>query len=88
MVHLFGPVRLCVGDETVVPLGGPVERAVLAALVMAPANRASDDRLIDWLWDDQPPASARKSIQNAVMLLRRTVGTAGLEIVAMVVPMS
>ena len=53
---------------------------MLAALVMNSGNRASDDRLIDWLWDEQPPASARKSIQNAVMLLRRAIATAGLEI--------
>ncbi len=79
MVHLFGAVRLSVGDETV-PLGGPRERGVLAALVLSTGNRASDDRLMEWLWDDQPPASARKSIQNAVMLLRRAVAAAGLEI--------
>jgi DNA-binding SARP family transcriptional activator len=79
VVHLFGPVRLSVGEQTVAP-GGPRERAVLAALVTATSNRASVDRLIDWLWDDEPPTSARKSIQNAVMLLRRTVGPAGLQI--------
>ena len=77
VVHLFGPVRLSVGERMVIP-GGPRERAVLAALVMAASNRVSIDRLIDWVWDDEPPASARKSIQNAVMLLRRSIGPAGL----------
>jgi len=32
----------------------------------------------EWLWGEQPPASARKSVQNAVLRLRQRLATSGL----------
>ena len=79
VLHLCGPVRVSVGEKVVAP-GGPRECGVLAALALGSSGRVSVDRLIAWIWDEESPPSARKSIQNAVMLLRRALGPVGLGI--------
>ncbi|WP_431920271.1 AfsR/SARP family transcriptional regulator [Micromonospora wenchangensis] len=39
------------------------------------ANRSvSIDRLVDAIWDDRPPATAREQVQNCVSVVRRAVG--------------
>ncbi|MGB3733703.1 MAG: BTAD domain-containing putative transcriptional regulator, partial [Ilumatobacter sp.] len=76
-VHLMGPVRL-VRAGRLVRLGGPKQQAVLAVLALSAGRRVSTDRLVDLVWDDQPPASARRTVQSYVASLRRPpgVGTA------------
>ncbi len=76
---LWGPVRVEVDGTSVAP-GGPRERTVLAALALAAGRPVSVDRLTDWLWSGQPPDSARKSVQNAVLRLRRRLAPTGLSI--------
>jgi hypothetical protein len=44
-------------------LGGPKQRALLAALLMAPNRAVSIDRLIDVLWPAHPPAAAANALQ-------------------------
>jgi DNA-binding SARP family transcriptional activator len=79
VVHLYGPVGVeCNGVSHHV--GGPRERAVLAALVLSAEHPVSVDRLTYWLWGDDPPSTARKSLQNAVVRLRRTTESLGLTI--------
>ncbi|WDZ86766.1 AfsR/SARP family transcriptional regulator [Micromonospora cathayae] len=47
---------------------------VLTALLALHINRAvSIDRLIDAIWEDRPPATAREQVQNCVSLLRRSL---------------
>jgi DNA-binding SARP family transcriptional activator len=68
-------------------VGGPVgapsftsarERTILAMLLLE-ANRAvSVDRLVDAVWDESPPHTARGQIQICVSRLRRTLADAGL----------
>jgi len=79
VVSLFGPVRVDV-DGHAVELGGPRERTVFAALALSPEHTVSTDLLAVWLWDEHPPDTSRKSIQNAVMLLRRVLAPSGLRI--------
>jgi DNA-binding SARP family transcriptional activator len=79
VLHLYGPVRVTLGGE-LVHVGGPRECSVLGALALAPGRPVSVERLIVWLWGEDPPARARKSVQNAVMLLRRALAPVGIDL--------
>lgn len=52
------------------PLGGPAERHLLAVLLCLANEPVSMQRLIDELWEDDPPASARNIVQQYVSHLR------------------
>ena len=70
LIRVLGPVEADV-DGSLVPLGGPRQRAVLARLVSARGEVVSVDRLIDDLWGGEPPAQAVTSLQAYVSNLRR-----------------
>jgi predicted ATPase/DNA-binding SARP family transcriptional activator len=57
-------------------LGSPKQRALLAILLLHANEVVSTDRLIDLLWAENPPASARKVLQLYVSQLRRTLASA------------
>src|SRR2546429_9863888 len=68
--RLLGPVEVASGDAPwAVPGGKP--RALLAALLLEPGRVISVDRLIDLLWEDSPPETARALVQTHVAALRR-----------------
>lgn len=56
-----------------VHIGGAKERALLALLLLHAGEPVSVDHLIDELWGDSPPATARKSVQVRVAGLRRAL---------------
>ena len=58
-------------DGDAVDLGGPQQRAVLAMLVLYRDRGLSDDRIVEYLWDDQPPARALPTLQAYISHLRR-----------------
>src|SRR3954452_9571115 len=61
-VQLLGPLELVV-DHRPVDIGSPRQRVVLAMLALN-ANRVTTvDQIIEAVWDDAPPASARSQIQ-------------------------
>jgi DNA-binding SARP family transcriptional activator len=69
-VQLLGPLELVVNRRPV-DIGSPRQRVVLAMLALN-ANRVTTvDQLIDAVWDDAPPASARSQIQICVSALRK-----------------
>jgi DNA-binding SARP family transcriptional activator len=68
--RLLGPVCALVGGEHV-PLGGAKPKALLAALLLEQGRVVATERLVDILWDDQPPDTARALIQTYVASLRR-----------------
>ena len=70
--RLLGPLEVDAAG-TPVPLGGPKQRALLAYLLLHPGQVISDERLIDELWGDEPPATARNTIQVYVSQLRKLV---------------
>ena len=72
-VHLMGSVRL-VRDGQLVNVGGPKQQAVLAVLALSAGRRVSTDRLVDLVWDESPPASARRTVQSYLASLRRALG--------------
>lgn len=74
MVDYFvsGTVEVCI-DRRPVPLGGEKQRCVLAVLLTHHGTVVSIDRLIDAIWDDEPPAKALTSLRSYIANLRRIV---------------
>lgn len=68
---ILGPVDAWDGAQRL-DLGGPKQRALLAVLLLHANQVVSVDRLIDGLWGEALPATARNSIQIDVSRLRRT----------------
>src|SRR6202020_1853650 len=75
---VLGPLQLTAGG-TVVPLGAPKQRAVLAMLVLNRNRPVSVDALIDAVWDQLPVPAARTSIHSYVSRLRGLIGSAGVD---------
>ncbi|NEC92267.1 AfsR/SARP family transcriptional regulator [Streptomyces sp. SID12501] len=70
--RLLGPVEAWSGGHRLA-LGGPKPRALLAALLLRPGRTVSAGTLIDMVWGDQPPDTARGLIQTYVSGLRRAL---------------
>ena len=71
--RILGPLEV-VTDEGTIPLGGPKQRAVLAHLILRANHPIHADRLIDGLWGDEPPETARNTLQTYVYRLRKLLG--------------
>lgn len=56
-----------------VDLGGPKQRAVLAALLVAQGRPVSAAQLTDQVWADDPPANPETSLQAYISNLRRAL---------------
>ena len=67
---ILGPIEVVVAGEPVT-LGGPRQRAVLARLLLDAGRVVAAERLIEDVWDGQPPATAGKTLQKYVSELRR-----------------
>jgi DNA-binding SARP family transcriptional activator len=50
------------------------QRALLALLLLRPGEAVSSDELVDGLWGESPPRTARAALQNYVAQLRRALG--------------
>jgi predicted ATPase/DNA-binding SARP family transcriptional activator len=72
-LRVLGPLEIERAGRVLSP-GSWFQRRLLAALVMAGGATVSIDRLIDVLWGDEPPPTARNSLQSHVARLRATVG--------------
>lgn len=69
---MLGPISAWRDDGEPVPVGGPRQRCVLGALLVDAGKEVPIDRLIEYLWDDDPPRTARSVIQVQVSHLRRS----------------
>jgi DNA-binding SARP family transcriptional activator len=72
-VNVLGAIEVLVGDEAI-RLAGQRERALLAALTLGWGKPVPVGRLIDFLWDSEPPVTARAKIQTYVSRLRQAIG--------------
>jgi len=70
--RILGPLEVW-REGRPVHIGGAKERALLALLLLHAGEPVSVDRLIDELWGDSPPATARKSVHVRVAGLRRAL---------------
>jgi DNA-binding SARP family transcriptional activator/tetratricopeptide (TPR) repeat protein len=69
-LRMLGPVELQHGDGGLRP-GGPQLRLLLALLALSPGHVVPVADLIDTIWAERPPPSARASLQILVTRLRR-----------------
>src|SRR5262249_39753295 len=70
--RVLGPLEVR-GDDGPVPLGGVKQRALLAVLLLHANRVVARERLIDWLWGEDPPETAVASLQVFVSRLRRVL---------------
>ncbi|HET9248989.1 MAG TPA: BMP family ABC transporter substrate-binding protein [Actinomycetota bacterium] len=71
--RILGPLEVAVGDGAI-KLGGPKQRAVLAHLILRANRPVPVDLLIDGLWGEEPPETARNTLQTYVYRLRQVLG--------------
>ena len=76
--RILGPLEV-LGDDGPLKLGGPKQRAVLAHLIVRPKRVVPAGLLIDELWGEEPPDSARNTLQTYVYRLRKLLGDARIE---------
>jgi DNA-binding SARP family transcriptional activator/basic membrane lipoprotein Med (substrate-binding protein (PBP1-ABC) superfamily) len=77
--RILGALEAEVGQDTV-DLGGPKQRAVLAALLLRPGEVVPDARLTDEIWGDRPPASAAHGLEAYASKLRQALAPHGVPI--------
>ncbi|MDO0928866.1 AfsR/SARP family transcriptional regulator [Streptomyces sp. TG1A-8] len=68
--RLLGPLQASV-DGATVPLGGVIKRRLVAYLLLNANRVVATRKLLDVLWPDETPRTARKMLGNAVRDLRR-----------------
>jgi DNA-binding SARP family transcriptional activator len=66
-------------DGRLVPLGGRKQRALLALLLLHANAVVPRDRMIDEIWGDEPPETARTALQVYVSQLRKALGGERIE---------
>ena len=79
--RILGPLEV-VHEGEPVPLGRPKERLVLAVLLLHANEFVSRERLIDELWGESPPPTARKAVNVYVSQLRKALTRNGLDPIA------
>src|SRR5215213_7530888 len=78
--EVLGPLRVVEGadhageDDVGLRLGGARQQVVLAMLLASPNSMVSTDALVDGLWGDSPPSTARHTVQGYVSELRKVLG--------------
>jgi DNA-binding SARP family transcriptional activator len=76
--RILGPLE-AEQDGRLVPLGGRKQRALLALLLLHANAVVPRDRLIDEIWGDEPPETARTALQVYVSQLRKALGGERIE---------
>jgi DNA-binding SARP family transcriptional activator len=76
--RLLGPLRVSAAKGAVrIPSGR--QEVILAALLLESNRVVSTDYLVDLIWNEDPPDTARIQVQICVSRLRRTLAGAGIE---------
>ena len=76
--QVLGPLEVHVNNGPIT-LGGPKQRAVLLHLILRANHTVPAPTLIDELWGDEPPESARNTLQTYVSHLRKALGAERIE---------
>jgi predicted ATPase/DNA-binding SARP family transcriptional activator len=75
---LLGPLSVSC-DGAAIPIAGQKPRALLAALLLEANQIVSRDRLIDAVWGEDPPDTARNTLQVHVSQLRKLLPDGTIE---------
>ncbi len=73
--RILGPLEVR-HENNLVTIGGPRQQAVLAMLLLEANHVMPIDRLIEAVWDEEPPNTARGQIQICISALRRQMAAA------------
>ncbi|MFE4513450.1 BTAD domain-containing putative transcriptional regulator [Kitasatospora sp. NPDC056783] len=73
--RLLGPLGIT-GPRPGAALGGPLERAFLAVLLLRAGRRCGPEELVDGLWGAGHPASALGAVRTYAWRVRRALGDA------------
>ncbi|HJS26274.1 MAG TPA: BTAD domain-containing putative transcriptional regulator, partial [Actinomycetota bacterium] len=76
--QLLGPLTATNGDGPIA-IGGPKQRLVLAHLLLNVNQTVPADQLIDALWGEESPETARGTLQSYVSRLRNVLGSEAIE---------
>jgi DNA-binding SARP family transcriptional activator len=71
-VYVLGPIAIACGNREI-PVSGKHQRTLIAALASEAGKVVSGTQLIDTLWGDRPPATARTKLQGHVCALRKVL---------------
>ncbi|SEH02556.1 Transcriptional regulatory protein, C terminal [Nonomuraea solani] len=72
-IRVLGPVEVCEGGAQI-PIEGAQQQCVLGLLAAYKGSYVPVDRLIEALWEDDPPKTAKTIVQLKVSQLRKTLG--------------
>jgi DNA-binding SARP family transcriptional activator/WD40 repeat protein len=75
--RLLGPLEVLDDDSHELSVGTGRQRALLALLVLRANELVASDRLVDELWGESAPPTARRMVLNQISALRRVVGRDG-----------
>jgi predicted ATPase/DNA-binding SARP family transcriptional activator len=75
--RILGPLEVC-DRGRLLELRRRKHRALLAALLLRAGEVVSTDTLLEELWGERPPATAKGSLQNMVSALRKVLGNSVL----------
>lgn len=76
-IGVLGPLEVETASGEPRPPGGARQRRLLAALALARPRSASTDRLVELVWDDEPPVDPIASLRTQVSRLRSFLREAG-----------
>jgi DNA-binding SARP family transcriptional activator len=76
--RILGPLRVSREDRSL-ELGGHRQKVLVCLLLLHANEVVSAGRIIDVLWGEGPPATARKALQVLISRLRRILGAGVLE---------
>jgi DNA-binding SARP family transcriptional activator/WD40 repeat protein len=77
--RVLGSVEVVQNGNGSIRLGGPKQRAVLAHLLLRANHLVPTEVLIDEVWGDAPPETARNAVQSYASHLRKALGPDRLE---------
>jgi DNA-binding SARP family transcriptional activator len=76
--RILGPLEV-LRDGEPLQLGGVRQRMVLAVLLLHSGEVVSAERVIDEVWDETPPETARNVLQSYVSQLRKALGGSAID---------
>ncbi|MET9211876.1 MULTISPECIES: BTAD domain-containing putative transcriptional regulator [unclassified Nocardia] len=81
-IGILGPLEIRTKDGGSIAVPGARLRALLVALALEPGRAVSKERLVDWIWGEQPPADAANALQALVSRLRRVLPDGAIDVQA------